>query len=57
MIDTGRVSILIKYTIAGVVLVKLVQGLGAGAPVMIMTACVGPPLLHFGWVLFQRGRG
>ncbi|MBT9560964.1 MAG: hypothetical protein IV100_33375 [Myxococcales bacterium] len=45
--------LMIIYTLLGSVMAAAADALGAGAGVSFMTAVIGPPLLHLGYLLLR----
>jgi len=54
MDNTGNMKRLTQYSIAGIALGSVANEMGAGAPVVIMTACIGPPLLHILFLMAKK---
>ncbi len=48
---------LTQYSIAGIVLGSLANEMGASAPIIIMIACIGGPLLHIAWLMAKKRLG
>ncbi len=57
MDDTGAMKRLTQYSIVGIALGSVANEMGASAPVIIMTACVGAPLLHILWLVAKKRLG
>ena len=54
MEDTHGMKRLTQYSFVGMALGAVANEMGAGAPVIIMTACIGAPLLHILWLVAKK---
>ncbi|MFT5429734.1 MAG: hypothetical protein ACI9OJ_000406 [Myxococcota bacterium] len=49
-------SRMVQYTIASVCVGSVADSLGASMPLAFFAALIGPPLLHFLWLLYNQPR-
>jgi hypothetical protein len=55
--DSVRMGRLMKYSVAGIVLSSIADGLGASMGVTLMSGFIGPPLLYMAWLAIRKPHG